>query len=240
MCPLHKRASTRGTGGTTQPTRPSKYQRHLRSRWHCRSDTQLLQIPFSNSVVSIYITNYSIRGTEMSSEGLVELEQFWHTFLTERYVSLAAATLVLYEHAITLSAEIDFIWTRKSTGATLIFLILHWYGPCKLFLSQDTFSPCVALQGCDVLTMFSYIMELVLFAITAVFLALRAYAIGNYRLWPALAALVLALVPVATNGYAWSRTSYAYVEYVDDTPICTVNLSISSATNNKCDDQFFS
>ncbi|KAI0932157.1 hypothetical protein AcW2_000856 [Taiwanofungus camphoratus] len=39
------------------------------------------------------------------------------------YCQLAACMLIFYEHATTLSQEVQLIWGRKWAGATIVFLL---------------------------------------------------------------------------------------------------------------------
>lgn len=44
-------------------------------------------------------------------------------FITIILITHRPTALVLYEHAITFSQEVDLIWTRKKTGATVLYIM---------------------------------------------------------------------------------------------------------------------
>ncbi|KAJ7779401.1 hypothetical protein DFH07DRAFT_950464 [Mycena maculata] len=52
--------------------------------------------------------------------------------LTTRYVSAAGLVLLLYDHLLTLDAEVEYIWTSASSVAKILFLILRYMVPSFL------------------------------------------------------------------------------------------------------------
>ncbi|KAJ7693088.1 hypothetical protein B0H17DRAFT_1060732 [Mycena rosella] len=55
---------------------------------------------------------------------------------TTRYVSAAGFVVLLYDHALTLGDEVEYIWSAPSTLAKILFLILRYMVP--LFLLAQT------------------------------------------------------------------------------------------------------
>ncbi|KAJ7186074.1 hypothetical protein C8R46DRAFT_1289612 [Mycena filopes] len=53
-----------------------------------------------------------------------------------RYVSAAGYVLLLYDHLLTLSDEVEFIWSAPTTVAKVLFLIMRYMVP--LFLTGET------------------------------------------------------------------------------------------------------
>ncbi|KAI0788068.1 hypothetical protein C8Q74DRAFT_653320 [Fomes fomentarius] len=80
-----------------------------------------------------------------------------HRRATHNYVQYATITLLLYEYAITLPAEVNLFWRRRWTGASILFLLnryvsILFYIPAQTnqfgtstaatYISIASFLPC--------------------------------------------------------------------------------------------------
>jgi len=106
--------------------------------------------------------------------------------LVENYCIVASSALLFFDCAITFTREVKRIWLRRTTGATIIFLLTRYTAVAEritlltsLFLRTLDDNRCVpVLRLDDSLTDLSY-------ASIGAFTALRLYGIYN-ELWPAL------------------------------------------------------
>lgn len=120
-----------------------------------------------------------------------------------KYCSLLAASLIIFEHLVTLSTEVDVIWRRRLTNFTSILFLVNRYN----LLLQAVFSICFVASlfptdsSCKVLQAFNQISYLVSFAVWALFSALRVYTIDNRNVSLSSITLALGLVPLGTNLY---------------------------------------
>lgn len=146
---------------------------------------------------------------------------------------VAASTMIFHEHMMTLSDEIRLVWSHKFSGATLVFLLNRY-----LVLSLGV---AIVLQtgvwdtalSCEATIILYDIVSILLTVITAVFSALRAYAIGGLVLFPAAVTLFLGLLPAFVAIYFMSRSSYAYVLVVSGSPVCDYNEYYPIQTYNQ-------
>ncbi|KAJ3551468.1 hypothetical protein NM688_g4687 [Phlebia brevispora] len=139
--------------------------------------------------------------------------QFVKTYqadLVENYTTMATLTLIGYEFVITFRYEYEFIWQRRWSGATWIFLANR----CNSFSIQYLIRVLAALP----------------MTITAAFSALRVFALLDRAYGAAALTFALGLVSVALDLYQQTR---AVTYYVDDPvlgPSCYENYRTTPAT----------
>ncbi|KAJ2986088.1 hypothetical protein NUW54_g9908 [Trametes sanguinea] len=69
-----------------------------------------------------------------------ELITALHLFTTSNMCELVGITLLAYDHLLTLSGEIRFVWDRKFSGATVIFVLNRYVNLfSKIVLPISTF-----------------------------------------------------------------------------------------------------
>lgn len=116
---------------------------------------------------------------------------------------VAPAAIIVYEHAITLSGEIEFIWTSELTAINVLFHMnrllglvyaittmfkVPYGGAYDLFYTRSFVAPI------------TWVVTLTLLTVTwAAFSALRVYALGGRAWQPALCVLILNLLTVGMN-----------------------------------------
>ncbi|PCH44635.1 hypothetical protein WOLCODRAFT_78225 [Wolfiporia cocos MD-104 SS10] len=128
-----------------------------------------------------------------------------------RYQVLTVCTniqpvLIFYEHMANLDREVDAIWRYPISGTTLLLLLNRYI---LLIYGLDSVLWVAALNVtipvrahvqilCSWISI-NFVTELLLIAISAVFSALRVYAISKRKWYLALVVVLTALVPVGTN-----------------------------------------
>lgn len=124
---------------------------------------------------------------------------------------VAVSGLVFYEHATTLSQEIELIWARKKSGVTVIFALNRWFTvglAVSMLLLVPNWDTNIACEAVNILLP---VFQLLLSIIWAAFSALRVYAIGGREWRLALVTLTLGIVPIATNLASDVKTVYTSI-----------------------------
>ncbi|OCH84201.1 hypothetical protein OBBRIDRAFT_741991, partial [Obba rivulosa] len=103
--------------------------------------------------------------------------------------------LVIYDHLSTLPRSVDLIWGRRSTSATLLFHLNRW----TIFVWAIMTGIVGSSLPLDTLQVSGTSINLVLYALWAVFSAIRIYAISGGNWLVTFTVLCLSLVPVGTN-----------------------------------------
>ncbi|KAI0951519.1 hypothetical protein AcW1_008546 [Taiwanofungus camphoratus] len=157
----------------------------------------------------------------MSSDGAAEVIYNLQLGVIQNYCLIASSAFVIYEHVTTFSQEVDLIWSRKRTGATIIFILNRWL----------TIGMAVAM----ILLIFDWRTNTeLLFVVWAGFSALRIYAIGGKDWKLALVAFALALAPVCTNLVSDIRMTYSVLFLPPIGNVCNDIPRISPAMNIIC------
>ncbi|KAH9949064.1 hypothetical protein B0H21DRAFT_730400 [Amylocystis lapponica] len=145
------------------------------------------------------------------------------------YCSVATLALYLLEYLVTLDQEIELVWSRKLTGANIIFLLNRYLVLILSIFKIGTWN-CTQCQSCFVAALTMDGLTCVLYAVWAAFSAMRVYAIRG-RDWPlALLVFVVGSVPFATNIYNFSQMRLIIFTPPDD---CVILGSSDEAAQNK-------
>ncbi|GBE86105.1 hypothetical protein SCP_0806290 [Sparassis crispa] len=148
-----------------------------------------------------------------------ELVQLAYDDVTGNYCCIAAATWLIFEHAITLTDEIDYIWRRKKTGVAVLFISNRFLGLVLVFslvMQIPLWSTNPRSEACEEL----------LFIKWAMFSALRVYAVGGQAWCSAAVVFILNFVPFATNLYDDATASYYIAVVPGFGPICVQSSNI--------------
>ncbi|EMD39646.1 hypothetical protein CERSUDRAFT_81028 [Gelatoporia subvermispora B] len=173
----------------------------------------------------------------MSQLGLdtAELITLLQSNWTNNCTAIATCALVFYDHATTISREVDYIWGRKLNSVTLLFHLNRWtlfawaISEALDFMSQNTIPRCVGFSMLD------YILNILLFAIWALFSAVRTYAISGGSWWLSVLVLCLNLVPLVTSALSYfEKTTYQMVSV----PVLGLQCLISADTSQSRQIQF--
>ncbi|KAI0331607.1 hypothetical protein GY45DRAFT_1321921 [Cubamyces sp. BRFM 1775] len=119
-------------------------------------------------------------------------------------LAMGSVALVAYEYVITFEQEIRFIWSRRKTGASLLFLMIRYYALVTL----------VFIQAISYMPMSSPAQTAIQYAQYfgwAVFAGMRALAVSNMSWTLASIVFVLACGPFAVN--MWNISTLGVVGY---------------------------
>ncbi|KAJ7661142.1 hypothetical protein B0H17DRAFT_1337261 [Mycena rosella] len=119
--------------------------------------------------------------------------------------SIAAAALLIWDHVITLGAEVNKIWSRKLSGSTVLYALLR-YGTLfekitVLFLASWYLTP----HGCDIavrVQIFPMILRTLGFGL---FSSLRVLALSNRNWALAISVFLLCLPSAITPAYVYTH-----------------------------------
>ncbi|KAI0641385.1 hypothetical protein C8Q79DRAFT_1014332 [Trametes meyenii] len=135
---------------------------------------------------------------DITAQDNQELITALHLFTVSNICEVASVALLAYDHLITLPGEVQFVWGREFSGATVIFLLNRYvtlFG--KILLPISTlWWPHQTDQQSRALYVW----------LVAVFSALRVYAIWNKDWRPFLLVLVIALSVPVTNMYHYIQS----------------------------------
>ncbi|KAI0777959.1 hypothetical protein BC629DRAFT_1594680 [Irpex lacteus] len=134
--------------------------------------------------------------TQVSDANLAALR----SFLTANQIVIASAALYYYEWLVTFDQEITHIWARRWTVATWIFA-LNRYSTFFDLLGHllPTTNEYEISQSCTWVFGVEVTFELLQLLISALFTALRAYALSSRNVWIFLVVFLFSVYPFITN-----------------------------------------
>ncbi|KAJ3552007.1 hypothetical protein NM688_g4385 [Phlebia brevispora] len=151
----------------------------------------------------------------------------------------SALALACYEYFLTLEHEWDFLWNRKWTVATWLFLANRYVMLAEVALVNAPFTSQVmwlwlqsyffhvhniASQTCNdiMLTNFCSLILMVPLFLTAAFSAIRVFALSR-RLWVSGLTLLWGLVPIAGNIYLNFHSIHTFSQSVVTGASCDIS-----------------
>ncbi|PCH43106.1 hypothetical protein WOLCODRAFT_74096, partial [Wolfiporia cocos MD-104 SS10] len=106
--------------------------------------------------------------------------------------------LVIYEHAITLSAEYDLVWRRRLTSVSIVFL-LNRYTTLAWSILSYVMIFAHASTSCDNVSRTWFVCMIVWECLWAALGAARVYAISGRKWILSVLTLALGLIDPGTN-----------------------------------------
>jgi len=97
------------------------------------------------------------------------------------YVSLAGATIVVYDYIMTISREIEYVWLRPWTWVSTMFVVVRYIGLCWIMtiaLDGSSFVPG-PLESCTVIYLICGWAFIMFLSATDFVMILRVYAMWN-------------------------------------------------------------
>ncbi|OBZ75394.1 hypothetical protein A0H81_04370 [Grifola frondosa] len=161
--------------------------------------------------------------------------QLIQSALIENYCLAAAAALLVFDYMVTFDREVYLIWKRKTTGATILFMLNRYIIILAFIvavvetvrLTDKSGLLKFFLQSCHDIFWFVQVFDLLPYIVWAAFSSLRAYALSDYNRPLAATILVFGLAPVGVNLYSYTQDSPVNLFYpvgciaFDDIPVAT-------------------
>ncbi|OSD04337.1 hypothetical protein PYCCODRAFT_1466298 [Trametes coccinea BRFM310] len=126
---------------------------------------------------------------------------YWQT-VVEEHCDIAAFALIFYEYIITINREVAFIWNRKLTGATILFVL-------NRYLALLKYPIYIVGLHCKAINILAMLLELLPYFVWFSFSTLRVYAISRQNWRMALLVAVPGCMPLASNVYLYTQSSTA-------------------------------
>ncbi|KAJ3545710.1 hypothetical protein NM688_g5595 [Phlebia brevispora] len=144
--------------------------------------------------------------------------------LVANYGIFASLTMVSFEFMITIRDEYEFIWQRKWTAATWLFLANRYVMLASVLAAAMPYTA----RDTSLQYFITVLYEMPAF-ILAIFSGLRVFALLGRAYIPAAITLTLALASIALIFYQTSRTSNYYVDDPVLGPSCYGSYHISAS-----------
>ncbi|KAF9458942.1 hypothetical protein BDZ94DRAFT_1312843 [Collybia nuda] len=101
-----------------------------------------------------------------------------------KYFQIAAFVVLIFDHLLTFSEEVERIWKRKITGAAILFLINRYITPLQFIITIDAFNDPIwtpTFSRCRQFVAFEGASTVALIAVCELIMILRVYALYGRR-----------------------------------------------------------
>ncbi|EKM57660.1 uncharacterized protein PHACADRAFT_251424 [Phanerochaete carnosa HHB-10118-sp] len=156
------------------------------------------------------------------------LAQAYSQYLVQQDCFLAVSCLVFYEFVITIGDEINIVWKRPVTVSAVLLGSLRWCMVLTIILQLIPETP----NACAPLNILGYVFLLIGFLQTAVFSALRVFAIWNRSYLWSLIVFALSMVSFVMNLIDAAVTKYVILEEPIWGAVCASEYPFSVRTTN--------
>ncbi|KAH8083298.1 hypothetical protein BXZ70DRAFT_958347 [Cristinia sonorae] len=141
----------------------------------------------------------------MSASSATELSENYRAYRENNNYIIAAKALFIWDYIITLDNEVRYVWGRKPTIATILFLLNRYVVlACMLF-------QLIVLGGtevsCNSIVRIVQTLVVISLFVLAAFFSLRIYATWGRDWRPAVPILLLALVSPVANVWIYSQST---------------------------------
>jgi len=175
------------------------------------------------------------QSSSMSEPSPERVAQFLTNIELVTYIDVASLMLLVYDHALTLSREVDLVWKKSLTPITLVFTLnryLPYIDNAASFIHGYTPKPTITL--CANLIRLQMWLMLIGVAIADIVLLVRTIAIwrGDRRIGTGLSVLMIIIAVVViyfTNSYLQGLS--VFPNFLTKYPTCAA----STITNNNID-----
>lgn len=107
-----------------------------------------------------------------------QLASFAVTLNASKYFQLASFVMLIYDHMLTFDQEIERIWKRPPSGATVLFLINRYLTPLQFIIILNAFhDPQWTQEACSQFVVFEGASTVALIAVCQLLMILRLYAL---------------------------------------------------------------
>ncbi|KIP06490.1 hypothetical protein PHLGIDRAFT_106964 [Phlebiopsis gigantea 11061_1 CR5-6] len=135
-----------------------------------------------------------------------EIIEILSELATFNYTLVSVTALIAFEYFITLNQEIETVWKRKFTVTSLLLVTTRW----TMIINQVFLWLPPTPAGCYPTDIVTGVILVVGFIQSALFSALRIFALWNrsYVLFTII--FILGLVPIGTDVFTWVHSVYTY------------------------------
>ncbi|KAJ7079062.1 hypothetical protein B0H15DRAFT_519185 [Mycena belliarum] len=105
-------------------------------------------------------------------------QHFRHLQVT-RYFNAAAFVMLIYDHLLTLGAEVDLIWTARLTAAKATFLVVRYMVPCALTFFTNCLDLLILVTLCRWWMSFAIFMGWATLALSNFLILLRLWVVWD-------------------------------------------------------------
>lgn len=120
-------------------------------------------------------------------------------FVLTHQLMTAASAFILYEYVISMNNEVEFVWKSRPGASSILLLSLRW---TLLAQAVMILLPSPSIEECSTRTVIQLVPTLLGLIQTAVFSALRVFAISDHNRYVFGVVLLLGLTPVVLNTHA--------------------------------------
>lgn len=139
--------------------------------------------------------------------------------------------LVIYEFIVTFLDEIRVVWMTPIAASTILLGSVRY--TMLISAAIQVLATPTTVEGCRAIVVLTHVLNLIAFAQTALFSALRVFAIGNRNYYLSILVFLLGIVPFATNLMLTAIAAYGYVSLPPPVgPTCYSDAPISVRTSN--------
>ncbi|KAI0820324.1 hypothetical protein BC628DRAFT_1413134 [Trametes gibbosa] len=125
------------------------------------------------------------------------------------YWSSCAIALLFYDYLLTFRRELRFVWGRKFSAATALFVLNRYLIVLLYLVDLVTQFPIIPETcACPGVGRFITVLEVMPYIIWATFSALRGYALSRRNVIIGITIFVLSLVPAGVNAYFFSTFTF--------------------------------
>jgi len=122
------------------------------------------------------------------------------------YFQTAAFAVLIYDHILTFSDEVERIWKQKMTGASILFLINRYITPIQFIIIIDAFQdPIWTRPTCNRFVIFEGASTVALISVCELILILRVYALYGRSTPIAVFLLILLAVQISLSSAGLHR-----------------------------------
>ncbi|RDX48216.1 hypothetical protein OH76DRAFT_1312760, partial [Lentinus brumalis] len=150
--------------------------------------------------------------------------------------------ILAYDYLLTFPREVRFVWSRKFSPATTLFLLNRYIIILLYFVDLITLFPIIPSVGgkspCQGVGKFIVVLEIFPYIIWAAFSGLRTYALSQRNAFIGLFVFILSLVPAGINAYFLSTFTFVNLDppsnctaFSDITADLSKQLTIASRTS---------
>jgi len=152
-------------------------------------------------------------------------------------MGVASVTVLLYDHLLSLSDEIEYVWKGKKGPLVYLFFVNRYVTPLGFMINLLAyFSPLWSTELCSQFIPYEGSMTMVGITIAAIMMLIRVYAMYCRTMAVVWVVFVLLVVQVSVN--AWLLTKATAVQHIKGGPVhsCTgifdpyLNPAASSAS----------